>query len=172
MTQTEIKQRARLTPSSLNFSLYSSAFRTVMTQEIYVPTLDFKTGETEQDLDKLLTPRVVSCINDFLNLERADFIDRLQDDIFRAFNYSIEASSYGMVPDELIEQYGNTEANRRYFGGRTKEEVFANCRWTTAYYDPDEDMGNSFQVLGEIEWDQEHGITLSFTDGRYREIDN
>ncbi|WP_437824077.1 hypothetical protein [Tenacibaculum mesophilum] len=104
MTLNELKDIIKKENENYSFKLYSSAFETIMVQDIYVPILNYNTGEKETDESKLITPNILSSINSFLDLKKENFIEELQDEIFRLFNISIEATSYGQVPDELIER--------------------------------------------------------------------
>ena len=170
MTLDELKEIVKKENGEYSFKLYSPAFETEMVQDIYVPILNYNTGEKETDESKLLTPNVLSSINSFLDLKKDEFIEKLQDEIFRLFNISIEATSYGQVPDELIEKYGNTEANRIFFEGDDKESVFKNCRFDTVSYD-NENPEKCFTIFAGIDWDLEHGLIIQFADGKFVEIE-
>ncbi|WP_408027168.1 DUF6985 domain-containing protein [Tenacibaculum litoreum] len=141
-----------------------------MVQDIYVPILNYNTGEKETDESKLITPNILSSINSFLDLKKENFIEELQDEIFRLFNISIEATSYGQVPDELIEEHGNTEANRIFFEGNNKETVYNNCKFNIVSYN-NENPEKCFTIFTEIDWDLEHGLIIHFADGKFIEIE-
>jgi hypothetical protein len=171
MTLNELRTIIKRENGSLNFELYSSAFEGMMLHNIYVPTLNWNSGEKETNEDKLITPYIVECINSFRNLKKEDFIDDLQNEIFRLFNNCIEVTSYGQVPDDLIEEHGNTEANRIFFKGNTKESVYQNCRFDTVSYDNDNSPANCFSVFASIDWDIEHGLIIHFANGKFVEIE-
>ncbi len=170
MTLNELKNIVKKENGNYSFELYSSAFETIMVQDIYVPILNYNTGEKETDESKLITPNILSSINSFLDLKKENFIEELQDEIFRLFNISIEATSYGQVPDELIEEHGNTEANRIFFEGNNKETVYNNCRFNIVSYD-NENPEKCFTIFTEIDWDLEHGLIIHFADGKFVEIE-
>lgn len=165
MTLEEIKDKVKKGNGTLDFELYSDAFCVEIKQNIYIPTLDWKTGEQEQDINKLVTPYIVECVNSFLTLNINDFKEQLQDEFYRLFNIYIEVTSYGQVPDELIEKCGNTEANRIFFKGDNKESVFEQCRFEYVFYDNDTGPEIRFNIHVGIDWDQEHGINLFFENG-------
>lgn len=97
MTKEDIKSIARLEGYCLNFPVYAEAFKEEIRQSIYIDTVDWDTRELEKDLDKIVTDYVVDCVNNFLQLERATFIDKLKDEIFRLFNiYTGETNGIGI----------------------------------------------------------------------------
>ncbi|WP_225000418.1 hypothetical protein [Cesiribacter sp. SM1] len=171
MTKEEIKATARNEENILTFSIYSKAFDKEMLQRIYIPTLNWQTGEQEQDLNKIVTNYVTDCINNFLELDKSKFIDKLKDEIYKIFEIVIEATSYAQVPDELIKKHGNTEANRIFFNGMTKDSVFSTCNFYEAYYTQDSGPELRFSVFVNIDWESEHGLRLFFENGHLVNIE-
>ncbi len=171
MTREEIKSAAKNIGYGLIFKVYSSTFDKEINQLIYIPTLNWETGEQEKDIEKLVTDYVVDCVNSFLNLDKSLFIEKLKDEIFRLFNIYIEATSYGQVPDELIIKYGNTEANRIFFKGETKETVYSTCNFQEVFYVQDSGPELRFTINVKIDWDIEHGLTLCFENGEFVNIE-
>ncbi|NME71262.1 hypothetical protein [Flammeovirga aprica] len=86
MTLNELKNIVKNENGDYSFELYSPAFETKMFQEIYVPTLNYNTGVKETDESKLITPNILSSVNSFLDLKKENFIDELQNEIFKLFN--------------------------------------------------------------------------------------
>lgn len=171
MTKEEIISQTNNIGYGLSFKAYSRAFDTEINQLIYIPTLNWETGEKESDIDKLVTDYVAECIKSFLNLDKSLFIEKLKDEIFKLFNIYIEATSYGQVPDELINKYGNTEANRIFFKGETKETVYSTCNFHEVFYQQDSGPELRFSIYIKIDWDVEHGLTLFFENGQFVNIE-
>lgn len=171
MTREEIKSIIRQGNGTLDFELYSEAFESKVEQNIFIPTLNWTTGEKESDIDKLVTDYITSCVNSFINLDKSLFVDKLKDDIFRLFNIYIEATSYGQVPDNLITKFGNTEANRIFFNGADKDSLYSNCKFLYVLYDNDDQPELRFSIYIKIDWDLEHGLTIFFKDGKYVNIE-
>ncbi len=99
------------------------------------------------------------------------FIEKLKDEIFKLFNIYIEATSYGQVPDELINKYGNTEANRIFFKGETKETVYSNCNFHEVFYQQDSGPELRFSIYIKIDWDMEHGLNIFFENRQFVNIE-
>lgn len=171
MTKDEVKKLTKSDGNILRFNLYSKAFEKDLLQYIYIPTLNWKTGEKEQNIDNLITDYVINCINSFLELNKYEFVDKLKDEIFRLFNIYIEATSYGQVPDELISKYGNTEANRIFFNGHTKESVYSTCNFHQVFYVQDSGPKLRFSIYIKIDWEMEHGLTIFFENGKFVNIE-
>jgi hypothetical protein len=171
MTKEEVKKLVVNDGHNLRFNLYSNAFEKDLRQYIYIPTLNWDTGEKEDNLDKLITNYVVNCINSFLELNKSEFLGKLKDEIFRLFNIYIEATSYGQVPDELISQYGTTEANRIFFNGQTKESVYSTCNFHEVFYVQDSGPELRFSIYIKIDWEMEHGLTIFFENGQFVNIE-
>lgn len=155
----------------MDFEIYSEAFGATMQQNVYIPILNWTTGEQETDIDKLITRYIEDCVNSFIHLDKTLFVDQLKDDIFRLFNIYIEATSYAQVPDDLIVKYGNTEANRIFFNGRDKDTVYSRCKFESVLYDNDNSPELRFLIHIKIDWDEEHGLNLFFENGKYISID-
>lgn len=155
----------------MDFEIYSEAFGATMQQNVYIPILNWTTGEQETDIDKLITRYIEDCVNSFIHLDKTLFVDQLKDDIFRLFNIYIEATSYAQVPDDLIVKYGNTEANRIFFNNRDKDTVYSRCKFESVLYDNDNSPELRFLIHIKIDWDEEHGLNLFFENGKYISID-
>lgn len=171
MTRDEIKDVCRRGNATMDFEIYSEAFGATMQQNVYIPILNWTTGEQETDIDKLITRYIEDCVNSFIHLDKTLFVDQLKDDIFRLFNIYIEATSYAQVPDDLIVKYGNTEANRIFFNGRDKDTVYSRCKFESVLYDNDNSPELRFLIHIKIDWDEEHGLNLFFENGKYISID-
>lgn len=165
MTSEEIKLSVKNEGDSLTFKVFSTAFEKEMLQRIYIPTLNWQTGEKETNIDNLVTEYITDCINNFIQLDKINFIDKLKDEVFRLFEIYIEVTSYGQVPDYLIEKYGNTEANRIFFNGQNKDTVFLTCNFQETYYTQDSGPELRYSIYIEIDWENEHGLTLFFENG-------
>jgi hypothetical protein len=162
MTREEIQLSVENEGHSLTFKVFSTAFGKEMLQGIYIPTLNWQTGEQKTNIDNLVTEYVTDCINNFIQLDKTNFIEKLKDEIFRLY---IEATSYGQVTDNLIEKYGNTEANRIFFNGQNKETVFLTCNFRETYYTQDSGPELRYSIYIKIDWENEHGLTLFFENG-------
>ena len=171
MTREEIKSVVSNEGHSLTFKIYSEAFDKEILQRIYIPTLDWQTGEQETNMDNLVTEYVADCVNNFIELNKLTFIEKVKNEIFRLFEIYIEATSYGQVPDDLIEKYGNTEANRLFFNGQNKETVFSTCNFHESYYVQDSGPELRYSIYIKIDWENEHGITLFFENGQFVSIE-
>lgn len=171
MTREEIKTLCKEDRGSLNFELHSPAFGSTLIQSIYIPTLNWQTGEKETDIDNLATDYITDCVNSFLALDSSKFTDKLKDDIYRFFIISIESTDYGLVPEELIAEHGNTEANRLFFKGENKDAVFSNCKFHSVFYENGTGPELRFSIHVKIGWDMEHGLTIYFENGEYVNIE-
>ena len=167
----EIKNIARKGNGTIDFELYSEAFDSNITQNIYIPTLNWKTGEQEENIDNLITPYISDCVNSFLKLEKLDFIEKLKNELFRLFNIYIEVTDYGQVPDDLRDKHGNTKANRIFFEGNDKDRIYENCRFESVFYDNSTNPELIFSISIGIDWDLEHGINLFFENGELINIE-
>ena len=171
MTIEEIKSLITNNISSYDFQLYSKAFKSNLTQCIYIPVVDWNTGQREENPNLLITPYITECVNSFLSLNLEDFIDELKNELFRLFNICIEVTSYGQVPDALIDQYGNTEANRIFFDGMDRDSVYKNCRFDRVFYDCNNEPDIRFSISVGIDWDLEHGLTMYFENGHFLSVE-
>ncbi len=171
MTREEIKQIVRNENQTLTFNAYSKAFNREIPQSIHVPILNWETNEIEQNMDKLVTQYVTDCINDFLNLEASKFLEDLKIKIFEIFEILIEATSYGQVPNDLVEKYGNTEANRIFFNGKDKDSVYKSCNFKEVFYQQDSEPDLFYLIFVHVDWENEHGLILSFNNGKFIEIE-
>jgi hypothetical protein len=171
MTKAEIISIVKNEGHSLVFSVFSTAFEKEMQQRIYIPTLNWQTGEQETIMDNLVTEYVTDCINNFIELDKTNFIEKLKNEIFRIFEIIIEATSYGQVPDELIEKYGNTEANRIFFKGQSVDSVYETCTFQETYYTQNSGIDLLYSVYAKIDWEMEHGLTLFFKNGQLVNIE-
>ncbi|HEV8287085.1 MAG TPA: hypothetical protein VGQ09_22395 [Chitinophagaceae bacterium] len=171
MTREEITAIVKNEGHSLTFTTYSNAFSKEIVNRIYIPIIDWGTGEHEQDLDKLVTDYVTDCINSFIRLDKTKFIDKLKDEVFKLFNRYIEATSYSQVPDNLIEKHGNTKANRLFFNGATKDSVYSTCNFHEVYYTQDSGPKLRFSILTKLDWEMEHGLTLFFENSELVNIE-
>ncbi len=171
MTKEEIKSLVNNEGHSLTFKVFSKAFEKEMLQRIYIPTLNWQTGEIETNMDNLVTDYVTDCINNFIQLDKANFIEKLKKEIFRLFEINNEATSYGQVPDELIEKYGNTQANRIFFNGDNKEKVYETCHFQETFYTQDSGPELRYSIFIKIDWENEHGLTLFFENGEFVNIE-
>ena len=52
----EIKTIAKKGNGTIDFELYSEAFDSNITQNIFIPTLNWETDEQEENIDNLITP--------------------------------------------------------------------------------------------------------------------
>lgn len=77
MTREEIISQTNNIGHGLTFKAYLRAFNTEIYQLIYIPTLNWETGDKERDIDKLVTNYVAECINSFLSLDKSLFIEKL-----------------------------------------------------------------------------------------------
>jgi hypothetical protein len=171
LTREEIISLTNNIGHCLTFNAYSRAFETEINQLIYIPTLNWETGDKERNINKLVTDYVAECVNSFLYLDKSLFIENLKNEIFRLFNIYIEATSYGQVPDELIRKYGNTEANRIFFKGETKETVYSTCNFQEVFYQQDSGPELRFSIYIKIDWEMEHGLTIFFENGQFVNIE-
>lgn len=171
MTREEIILKGRPNAGCLEFELYSQAFNKSMIQIIYMPTINWKTGEKEQNYDKIITEYVKDCINSFINLDKYQFINKLKDEIFRLFNIYIDATDYGQVPDDLINKHGNTEANRIFFNGQSRETVFSTCDFCEVFYEQNTGPELRFTITAKVDWEIEHGLTIFFENGLFVNIE-
>lgn len=171
MTREEIKSLVNNEGHSLTFKVFSKAFEKEMLQRIYIPTLNWQTGEIETNMDNLVTDYVTDCINNFIQLDKAKFIEKLKNEIFRLFEIIIEATSYGQIPDELVEKYGNTQANRIFFKGDNKEKVYETCLFQETFYSQDSGPELRYSIYIKIDWENEHGLTLFFENGELVNIE-
>jgi hypothetical protein len=171
MTREEIKLSVKNEGHSLTFNVFSTAFGKEMLQRIYIPTLNWQTGERETNIDNLVTEYVTDCINNFIQLDKTNFIEKLKDKIFRLFEIYIEATSYAQVPDDLIEKHGNTEANRIFFNGQNKDTVFSTCNFQETYYTQDSGPELRYSIYIKIDWDNGRGLRLFFENGELVNIE-
>jgi len=107
------------------------------------------------------------------NNQTESFLDHLKLKFFELFNLAIAETSYGMVPQELIEKHnGNEEkANREFFDSYTQEDVFEKSRLLSVSYDNDEAPGIHYNISFEVDWEMEHGILVCISEGEIYSID-
>ncbi len=169
ITQEELIKIAKFENNgrSFSFELYSEIFEKNIRHEIYVPILNWETHEPECNIDNILTNQIIQCVNSFHTIDKNVFIVKIKELIFKTFNIYIEATSYMRVPEDLVNELGNTEANRVFFNGQTSESVFQNCDFFSVFFPENEINEVVFWITAKAKWGSNEELIIGYKNGNF-----
>lgn len=110
---------------------------------------------------KKITDDMTKALNDVLNLNAIQIIE-IKDFLFCFFNLCCEVTSYGFEID-IIEGEALADANKRYFGVKSREDVLIKSKLEQITIEEYE--GRAATLHFYAPWEDEHGCEIVIRNG-------
>jgi len=136
------------------------------TLNVEIPIWKQKTEVTlipEYNAGRVITDDMAQAVNDVLNLTEQQ-ANKIKDYIFWFYNLCCETTYYGF---DAKAGETDTEANKRHFGVKNREDAFAKSILKSINIEESTDRVATFHFYAE--WEDEHGCEIAIRNG---EVEN